>query len=544
MKKIKLPVMLLLCLVLLFSLTACGGGTGDAPASTTPPASGGEPANPPSAPAAPDSPGTPDAPPPSTPARDTLNLAVSQDTGTLEPIGLSGNYLQVGYCYMEPLWDVTADNETIWILATGVDEVSPTQLTIHIREGVKFSNGNPLTASDVLFTLNKQKENFNTIMNAQSLDLENSKVIDDLTLDLRYEDHNVAWKTILSVVLVCDEESYDAQTLSLHPIGTGPYTVTEYVVNSHCFLERREDYWGEKPTIKYIKFRVFNESAQIVNAIATNLIDIGTIPLSDFEYVSSLPGFDVTERASGAWMTIGFNVSTESVFNNVEARYAVCHAMDRNAMVALAYEGHGGVMSGPTPTTAFDYEPRFSNMHETYSIGYDPALAKQYADSSGLTGKEVRVMTNGAAEDVAIAQILQGQLSAIGVTVKIITYDNATFRAMADDATAFDIRVGMSASPNNITPDGLVNGVRYSKIWAEGNWEGVAHYLEIAPSALSDSVNGPDITYELLQMYTKACLSYGICDIVSANAISKDLDASGAAYRANGALRFTDLKFK
>ncbi len=83
----------------------------------------------------------------------TLNIAASGDTGTLYPLALSGGFVSLQYAFYEPLWTFTRDGTRVWKLATSYEQVGDIQYTLKLREGVTFSNGNPMTAEDVLFSM-------------------------------------------------------------------------------------------------------------------------------------------------------------------------------------------------------------------------------------------------------------------------------------------------------------------------------------------------------------------------------------------------------
>ena len=546
----KIIVMLICSVFVLMSAASCGTGSNDntkadtgntsspASTSTSTPASS-------SASTSPDASSEQGTSTGST--RDTLNIALASDSGTLSPVSIGGDFFSVPLTMMEPLWDVTENNDYIWLLAESVEEVSPTQWIVHLRQNVKFSNGNPFTVDDVLFTIQLTRDSGSIASpRTQSIDIEATKAIDDYTLDLRFIDYHVSNMTIIGDMLIYDEESYEAEKASAEPIGTGPYILTEYIVNSHCFVERRDDYWGETPAIQYLKFRVLAETSQVVNALETGNVDVGRIAPQDFDYVSELTGFSVLSRYAATWASMGFNVTEDSIMHNVEARYAICHAINRQAMISLVYNGMATMMYNPITAVAFDYEPRFDNLHETYSIGFDAERAKQLAESSGLIGKEVRIITNGTAEFVTMAEIIQGMLKDIGVNAAINNYDPATFSQLSSDPTTYDLRLSGGICPNRRVSDPIVNGVRYSKILsAPGSWEDVEEYLELAPKSFHtpDAQERSDVTLKLLQMYTKACLTYPICDVLTSIAHSVDLKEP-IVYRAAGGIRYADVSYK
>jgi ABC-type transport system substrate-binding protein len=77
-------------------------------------------------------------------------------------------------------------------------------------------------------------------------------------------------------------------------------------------------------------------------------------------------------------------------YQNIDARRAVAHAVDPQAIIDAVYLGQGKVMYAAVPDLCFDFEERFNKMDSTYEIGYDVELAKELAQSSGLAGQMLR----------------------------------------------------------------------------------------------------------------------------------------------------------
>ena len=547
-------VAILLCCVMLFAVYACGndknaqdtgtsqpaaqpsggGGSSSAPA----PASGGSSAAPGG--------GAQDSPGQASSGRDTLIIGVADDTGSLDPPAMSGSggFLALATAYTEPLLNHDVNMNPIWLLATGIDEVTPTQWTVHVREGVTFSNGNPLTAEDVLFTLLLYRDTPQRALNVQSLDLDNSKVIDDHTLDLRLTSYNVAQMTMLSAVLIVNKASYDPVDFSLNPVGTGPYVVTDYVVNSHVYMTARDDYWGNTPAIKNLTFKVLTEDSQKTIAIETGTVDYIQVPSQDISYVEGLSGYNVELIRIGQAIQVLFSVDPDSPFADVEARYAVCHAVDRDAIINLVYNGYATVTNYPVTMAALDFEPRLENLHDTYSVGYNVDLAKQYAERSGLVNKDVRIMTNGAPAYVAMAEILQANLKNIRVNAIIDNRDQATLRSVyRSDASAFDICLYFTSAPTLLAADILNANVRFSTILMEGHWPGFERFAELSGGVLSnpDPKVRSDMFYEMVQIFDNAALWYGVCDVKAAYAYSSDL--RGVVFNPLGSVRYQDWSF-
>jgi peptide/nickel transport system substrate-binding protein len=539
---------LLICAVLLVPLAACGEGQNASPtASGDSPAGSDQGVTPPtdSSPAtSPDTSGAPSA------VKDALNVAITADDGTLAiEYATTGVYWAMS-AVMEPLWDVNEAGENIMVLAESVDQISDTEYTVHLRQGVTFSNGNPFTASDIIFSYGVyQLAGATGQPRTQTIDPEKTKAIDDHTLNLHLLAPSAAHWQILSQFFMYDEESYDSVKDGASAIGTGPYVVTEYVPNSSIKLERRDDYWGELPDAKFINFKLLAEPSQRVNALETDLVDISLVALDDVDYAKTLPQYNIDERYMSNFDSVMFNFGPKSKFyHNVEARRAVLHAIDRQALLDVVYLGKGKIMHAAVPDHCFDYEDRFSDMDDTYKIGYNVELAKELAQSSGLAGQTIKLMTNGAAEAVKTAEIIQSMVSEIGVTVEINNYDPATAWQMTYDLEAeWDFVAGGGISPNRVVGDQLLNGVRYSPMLTmPGAFDGNMEYLERAPLSMStvDRAARSEILYDLLGQYEAAAISFGTVQMTFANAYTTVIDMNSVNYSVGTSfVRLQDLRF-
>ena len=368
-----------------------------------------------------------------TSAKDTLTVAYSGDRGTLDFYHNGGGtqYQMIGYNVMEQLLDFNlATGEPVWLLATSIEEISPIKWHVHLREGVTFSNGNPFTAQDVWFTLNYVNVTDGLTAPVPNIIYDDMNVIDDYTIEFNFTHYEVTSLSKFSTFVIYDEESFDEELSSTNPIGTGAYYVTEYVINSHVYLEARDDYWGGKPKIQHLIIRCLAEDAQKVNGITTETVDVVSVPRLDIEYVMSLDNYQTEFWPSHAVDVINFNVAPGQIMDDPAARRAVCYAIDRETVLDLVYYGYGDIPEWPLANSLFDFEPEYSNKYDVYSHGYDPDLSRQLLEELGLTGKEFIIITNGSADYVRMAEIIQQNLRDVGLDAKINNYDSASFRTV------------------------------------------------------------------------------------------------------------------
>ena len=463
--------------------------------------------------------------------KDTLTVAVTQDYGTLDFTYESGpgDFTAVSRMYAEPLYDnYDTDGTRRWLLATELEEVSDTEWIFHLREGVKFSNGNDFTAEDVLFTLDLCCNTEGQYPYFPHLNWEACEVIDEHTIKVVFNQFDFAYYNNFTQMQILDKESYDPVSYATNPVGTGPYVVSEYVVNSHLYMTANENYWGGEANIKNLRFMVMNEDTQRVSALETGTVDVVTrVPLQDIEYVSSLENYELkvlpSRNANGIW----FNITEGNIFNNIEARYAVCHAINKQAVINLAFSGNATEALWAHTNSAGDFDEKFQSIHDTYSVGYDVDIAKQYAESSGLVGQTVRLITNGASDYVAMAEVIQQNLSDIGVTVQITNYDEATFNSLTLDPSTYDLYLRDVQAPTNTAAQNYNGWIPVLPHLADCKWlgDGAERFMELNSKIMTihNEQERSDAIYEMTVLFESAPAWYVICEANRGIAVHKDL---------------------
>jgi len=471
---------------------------------------------------------TPTAEIPAASAKDTMTIAISQDPATLDPKNvLSSSLENVVRMWAEPLFDITENNERKWILATGIDEVSETNWIIHLRENVTFSNGNPFNADDVLFTLNLIEHDPTLFPSFPTLDWDTDppKKLDDFTVELNFKNWDISIATGMPTMQFVDAESYDQESYSEHPIGTGPYIVTEYVINSHLYLEANENYWGEKAKIKNLKFKFIDEAAQIVNALEIGTVDMAAIPLQDIAYVEGLPEYTIHTKGTNGTDCVWFNTTDSSIMSNRDARKAVAHAINKDSLSSLVYFGYASIPHWPFGAGAADYQDRYLDMDDTYKIGYDPELAKQYAEKAGIMGQNIRIATNGSTNAVTAAEIIQYNLSEIGLTASIQNYDGGSWMNIVEDPTMYDFFIWGMGSPSGTAAQSHYAWFTYEKCFNGGSWEGIDRYAELAKvvSITYDEAERTKMVDEMTEIVERETIWYAFAEPQAAYAINSDI---------------------
>ena len=462
--------------------------------------------------------------------KDTMNIALTQDRGTLDPSYMMGydlmNAMRMVY---EPLWDIDKDGNRIWVLATNLDMVEPTIWHITLRKEVTFANGNPFNADDVLFSLWRANNRVGEPQNFPVLNLDKTKALDDYTVEVVFDSYDLAYTYTFPLAYMYDKESFDDDKVSIESNGTGPYSVKEYVVNSHLDLTARDDYWGDKPAIKNLHFIIISEDSQRVTALQTGTVDMAGVPYQDIEFIQTLENLtvDLGPASQGLSVALYFNPSESSVFyNNPDARKAVALAIDKQAIVDVAYSGFAETSRLPVSIYNSDVENRYMDLG-IYGIGYNVELAREYAERSGLVGKDVLLIDNGSSDRQVVAELIQTNLKEIGVNVSVWNLDPGSWLSVVFDDTQFDMAVDMTVAPSMTLGQNYYSWINFhiGGSYTRNPWPGNNRAMELANivMSISDPNQLSEIYMELTELQIEAMLWYNLADLQRATAFSSSL---------------------
>ncbi|MDR1589868.1 MAG: ABC transporter substrate-binding protein [Oscillospiraceae bacterium] len=428
----------------------------------------------------------------------------------------------------EVLWDIDGEGNRTWLLATGLEVVEPTVWHVKLREGVTFANGNPFTADDVLFSLWRGNNRTGEPATFPVLNLEKSKALDEYTVEIVFDSYDLSYLNGFSLLYIYDKESFDETAAATTPNGTGPYAVTDYVINSHLDLTVRDGYWGEKPAIKNLHFAIMSEDSQRVTALQTGLVDIAGVPYSDIEFIQTLSDLAVAITSPAMTKALYFNPAATSVFHdNTDARKAVALAIDTQSIANIAYSGFAKASRMPVAVDNIDVEDRFLDLG-VYGIGYDPVKAKELAESSGLTGKEVLLINNGSSDSQVVAELIQANLAEIGVTANVQNLDPGSWLSIVFDDSQYDMAVDFTTAPSMTIAQNYYSWINYhvGGAYTRNPWPGKDRALELANKVMSvsDPAELSEIYMELTELQTEAMLWFSLVDMTQAAAYNKGLN--------------------
>ena len=352
-----------------------------------------------------------------------LNAAIGGEPDQLDPHKTSAYHsFQVLENVYDTLVEPDANLEMKPALATEWT-TSEDQLTwtFTLREGVKFSDGSPLTAQDVVYSYTRiidEKLNnayrFATVESVAAPDP--TTVVVTLSAPTPNLLANLGGFKGVAIVQKSNVESGEITT---KPVGSGPFAIGSYTSGDHIRLVRNDNYWGERPKLDGVRFTFVSDPTVALQNLRGGEVQ-WTDNLPPQQVPALLDGADPTVRSvpSTDYWYLALNQARKP-YDDVDVRRAIAFALDREAITKAAKFGLATVNQTAIPqNSAFHYE------YAPYS--HDPNQARQLLDQAGVDGLTMDLMvTSEYPETVTAAQVIASQLDDIGVTVKIRTLDFA-----------------------------------------------------------------------------------------------------------------------
>jgi peptide/nickel transport system substrate-binding protein len=230
------------------------------------------------------------------------------------------------------------------------------------------------------------------------------------------------------------------------PIGTGPYTLVEWVKDSHVTMSANGNYWGGTPPIQTVEFRTIPEPTARIAALETGEIDLMLdLPLDAVARVNQNPSLQVLSRPSLRLFSLRFSEITDTPLRKPRVRQALLSAIDVNALIKGLFDGHAVALRDQLLAPGyFGYDP------SRRPIAYDPARTKRMLAEAGYpSGFELtfKYPSGRYLEDKEVGQAIASQLASVGVRTNQVVLEGGTFITQLQTKQLNDMYLGGNLPP-------------------------------------------------------------------------------------------------
>ncbi|MFV0534468.1 MAG: ABC transporter substrate-binding protein [Cumulibacter sp.] len=344
-----------------------------------------------------------------------------------------------GYTAFPPSWDPTKSTSAAdrifyipvydGLFIEGVDGPEPglvtdyvpnddgTSVTMHLREGLTFSDGTPWDAEAAKFNLDRNRAEGSRIAGELSM-VTDVEAVDDMTLKVDTDGSIGALQVSLSTRggMVVSPKAVESGVIDDEPVGIGPYVTTAISPGVEATYERTPDYWD--PTAQNVAKRVHKfiaDDQARYNALVSGELDGAQVNPDQVNTVQEA-GLLPVIKPSSLFLVMGMN-SAMPPFDNIEVRKALNMAIDREGISQGLYDGLCTPQATPFPKDGVAYNEEIGDGLDEYP--YDPEKAKEILEAEGVTDLKIDTLTPNVTIYTKFAEVVQDNLADVGITVDV-----------------------------------------------------------------------------------------------------------------------------
>lgn len=376
--------------------------------------------------------------------KDTLVFSQISEGKTLDPQDTTEQYSQrvitVIYDRLVEIDEMTG--KIVPGLAKSWEQLDDNTILFHLNEGITFHNGNKFSAEDVKFTLERAKK-LPKVAHLYSL-IDNIEVVDDNTVKIHTSEPfapllaHLSHKTASIISKKYFEEKGEE---GFHnPVGTGPYKYKDWKVGDRITLEANDNYFGEKPSIKYVVIRAIPEENSSVIGLETGEIDMtADLNAESRRLVMDNPELVYMEQSGISVNYVGLN-TTKGILKDKDVRKAIAMGINRDIIIDSVLMGAVEKANSLLGPGVVGYSK------DTKPFEYNPAEAKKLLNEAGYETLDLTIVTSNNDLRKQMAEIMQAQLKEIGINIKIEILEWATFLNTTGNGKSDLFMIGWSNS--------------------------------------------------------------------------------------------------
>jgi peptide/nickel transport system substrate-binding protein len=337
------------------------------------------------------------------------NLDFTKTAGSAIPQVLLNNVYE-GLVKMDDEGEIEPALATKWT-------VSEDQKTYDftLQDDVTFSNGDKFDADTVKFSIERVKSADWTVDLKKPMDVvQTVEVVSPTEVKVVLSKPSRDWLFRMTTRIGAMFSPNGVADLANKPVGTGPYEVSKWTRGDSIELTARDGYWGDKPAMKSVTFKYFDDPTAMNNAMLTGSVNIiGSVQAPDsMSQFKSDSRFTVIEGTTNGEVVLSFN-NAAGPLTDIRIRKAIKYALDRKAIVDTAWNGYGTLIGSMVPPT----DPWYEDLTGLYP--HDPGKAKDLLAQAGAQNLQLRLRLPNIPYAVAAGQVVKSQLAEVGITANI-----------------------------------------------------------------------------------------------------------------------------
>jgi peptide/nickel transport system substrate-binding protein len=390
-----------------------------------------------------------------------LKVGLDVEPTSLDPNASSDGQgcMFVSYSVFGTLWMLTADGETNMVLAESYEyNDDNTQLTIHLRDDAKFADGNPVTADDVIYSLNNAAAGTGS-MRLAAVDLENASAADDKTVVLPLLMDSPTLIEDMNIMMIMEkswcEQSED--NIGLNPMSSGAYTVESWETGMGMVLKKNPNYF-DADNVYYDEVDVSFIGSEDTRLLSFESGDYDIINVTSSASVDEING---GARADASIVTAPIQSVTGLIMNTTDfdefkdqnVRQAIGYAIDVPTLVSTIMGSAYTEGTSMLPSANYAYL-------KTGNYDYDPDKAIELLKEAGYDENnhfKFTLTISEAGMNSQLAEAIQAMLAKVNVDMEIDSQDGATFM---NNMIANTIMAGFTTYMGSYEPAGIVNARR------------------------------------------------------------------------------------
>nr|WP_297864239.1 ABC transporter substrate-binding protein [uncultured Acetatifactor sp.] len=323
--------------------------------------------------------------------------------------------------------------------------------TFTLRDGVKFHNGNAVTAEDVKYSLERVSGLLDgTPLISTMSAITAVDILDEKTVQVTVGSANteLIYSFVAAIIPAGSGEEEGAD-----PVGTGPFSYVSYKPQEGIVLAKNPDYWQEGlPHVDQVEFKIVGDGDTALMELQGGTIDIYPY-LTDSQAQVLQDNYQVTSSPTTMVQALYLNNGT-APFDDVRVRQAICYALDKEEINEFVGGGTGTLISSCMPPTLKDY---YTDLNDTYGTTANVEKAKELlADAGYADGFDMEIaIVSGYEFHMQTGEVIVEQLKKVGINAAIQGMENSEWLEKVYNGREFDATITCLTS--DMTPGYLMN---------------------------------------------------------------------------------------